>query len=343
MARERAFTDQQIIDAANELTLSGKNINGTSLRNKVGAGRPSTLFDVYQQLNKKGSIAIHTEPTEQQPEITQQMLPAEIDSMLSVALADIENIVQQINNNAHYVIEQRLNSAINEANERAADAAKRQAEVEIEMESAFNHVEDMREELEATKENETNTNKQNQELKQALEISKNETKAEAKAKKERDERIQELEATLKEALEQKAEAETAKAKAEGEASAINRALSDKKADCEELKQEVKLLEESQKTKLIESTELRTEIKQLKEKQNKQHVSSYPNFDELKFTEEQKTEVKEKLDSVSQEFKMTTEQRERFIEHLNTRETKCYFNLRSLRSEAKKTLKEIIPQ
>ncbi|MDA0126109.1 hypothetical protein OH459_26300 [Vibrio sp. MM46] len=34
MARERAFSDQQVIEAANALLVEGKNINGTSLRNK---------------------------------------------------------------------------------------------------------------------------------------------------------------------------------------------------------------------------------------------------------------------------------------------------------------------
>lgn len=340
MARERAFTDQQIIDAANELTLSGKNINGTSLRNKVGAGRPSTLFEVYQELNKKGSIVVHTETTEPQPEITQQILPPEIDSMLSVTLADIENMIQHINNNAHYVIEQRLNSAINEANERAADAAKRQAEVEVEMESAFNHVEDMREELETSKENATNAVKLNQELNQALEVSKSETKATINAKQERDQRIQELEELLKNALVDKANAETAKAKAEGEVSAVNRALEDKKADCDSLRADIKQLEQIQQTNLIECTELRTKNKQLEtmltNQQNKP-LNEYPDFNELDFTPTQQAEIKEKIDAVSEEFNMSTEQRKGFLAHLLMREPKCYFNLRSLRSEAKKAL------
>ncbi|WP_256896383.1 hypothetical protein [Vibrio alginolyticus] len=44
MARERAFSDQQVVEAANALLVEGKNINGTSLRNKIGTGRPSALM-----------------------------------------------------------------------------------------------------------------------------------------------------------------------------------------------------------------------------------------------------------------------------------------------------------
>jgi hypothetical protein len=50
MARERVFSDQQVIEAASALLVEGKNINGSSLRNKIGTGRLSALMSVFKTL-----------------------------------------------------------------------------------------------------------------------------------------------------------------------------------------------------------------------------------------------------------------------------------------------------
>lgn len=142
MARERAFTDQQVIEAANALLVEGKNINGTSLRNKIGTGRPSALMAVFEVLDDAGEIFAPSLPGSTEQTLTQQELPQEVAEMMSVMLGDIERLVHQLNNHAHYTVEQRLNQAIAEANERVANAAKREAESIQEQDKAFEQLED---------------------------------------------------------------------------------------------------------------------------------------------------------------------------------------------------------
>lgn len=142
MARERAFSDQQVIEAANALLVEGKNINGTSLRNKIGTGRPSALMSAFKALEDSGEILAPMLPDSTEQTITHQELPPEIAERLSVMLGDVEQLVHQINDHAHYTVEQRLNQAIAEANERAANAAKREAESIQEQDKALEQLED---------------------------------------------------------------------------------------------------------------------------------------------------------------------------------------------------------
>ena len=117
MARERGWNDEQVIEAANLLLVEGKNINGTSLRNKVGEGRPSALMNTYERLEREGLILAPTVPDTTEQTLVHQELPPEVSEKLSVMLADVEHLVHQINDHAHYTVEQRLNNAIAEANE----------------------------------------------------------------------------------------------------------------------------------------------------------------------------------------------------------------------------------
>ncbi|MGX9522860.1 hypothetical protein ACWX0P_29465 [Vibrio mediterranei] len=75
MARERVFSDQQVIEAANTLLGEGKNINGTSLRNKIGTGRPSALMSVVKTLEYSGEILAPMLPDSTDQTITHQELP----------------------------------------------------------------------------------------------------------------------------------------------------------------------------------------------------------------------------------------------------------------------------
>ncbi|GBL01870.1 hypothetical protein VH1709_contig00082-0008 [Vibrio harveyi] len=109
MARERAFSDQQVIEAANALLVEGKNINGTSLRNKIGTGRPSA----FKELEGSGQILAPMLPDSTEQAISHQECPPEIAERLSVMLGDVELLVHQINDHAHYTVEQRLNKQTN--------------------------------------------------------------------------------------------------------------------------------------------------------------------------------------------------------------------------------------
>ncbi len=82
MARERAFSDQQVIEAANALLVEGKNINGTSLRNKIGTGRPSALMFAFKELEGSGQILAPMLPDSTEQAITHQELPPEIAERL---------------------------------------------------------------------------------------------------------------------------------------------------------------------------------------------------------------------------------------------------------------------
>ena len=89
MARERAFSDQQVIEAANALLVEGKNINGTSLRNKIGTGRPSVLMSVFKALEDSGEILAPMLPDSTEQTITHQELPPEIAERLLVMLNNL--------------------------------------------------------------------------------------------------------------------------------------------------------------------------------------------------------------------------------------------------------------
>ena len=172
MARDRAFSDEQVIHAANELIIENKAVNGTSLRNKVGAGRPSALLSVFNELMERGDIEAKSSAVQVELEVKSIALPPEIGELLSVVLADVEAMIHRINDQAHYVVEQRLNNAIAEANKRVSEAAKRQADVESEMELVFNQIEDMRDESndlrEANQSFQSTINDQNLKLSEVL-------------------------------------------------------------------------------------------------------------------------------------------------------------------------------
>jgi len=161
MARERAFTDKQVTEAGSALLMEGKNINGTSLRNKIGAGRPSSLMEVYQSLKESGQILAPSVTTNVEPAISRQELPPEVADMLSVILGDVEKLVRKINDRAHFTVEQRLNSKMREANERVASAAKREAESLQEQDKAFEKLEDALDEKSSLQSKITDLEKEN--------------------------------------------------------------------------------------------------------------------------------------------------------------------------------------
>ncbi|WP_447046356.1 hypothetical protein [Vibrio parahaemolyticus] len=126
---EKELSDLQVKEAANALlSLKVKTFDGTSLRNKIGTGRPSALMSAFKALEDSGEILAPMLPDSNEQTIVHQELPPEIAERLSLMLGDVEQLVHQINDHAHYTVEQRLNQAIAEANERAANAAKREAE-----------------------------------------------------------------------------------------------------------------------------------------------------------------------------------------------------------------------
>lgn len=173
MARERSFTDQQIINAVSQLIIDGKNINGTSLRNQIGVGRPTALMSAYEELKEKGLIETPQLAVVESTEIKHQVLPPEIADQASIMLADIERMIHSINDHAHFTVEQRLNSAINEANVRASEAAKREADSLEQQNKAFEQLEDALDDIDELTEKMGLIQQELHQLKTKYELSEN--------------------------------------------------------------------------------------------------------------------------------------------------------------------------
>ncbi|AYO18525.1 hypothetical protein D0812_29320 (plasmid) [Vibrio owensii] len=245
MARERAFSDQQVVEAANALLVEGKNINGTSLRNKIGTGRPSALMTAFRSLEESGEILAPSLPESSEQTIVHQELPPEVAEMLSVILGDVEKLVHQINDHAHYTVEQRLNKAIAEANERAANAAKREAESIQEQDKAFEQLEDA---LEANAELQDQLKieqKENSQLNAALNVARSETKAALDTVSERDERLAEMQKQMTLMQQQLNQAESDKAKAQGQVESLNKQLSETNQELKVASKDLSLLQQTQ--------------------------------------------------------------------------------------------------
>ncbi len=262
MARERVFSDQQVVDAANALLVEGKNINGTSLRNKIGTGRPSALMAAFRSLEKSGEILAPSLPESSEQTITHQELPPEIAERLSVMLGDVEQLVHQINDHAHYTVEQRLNQAIAEANERAANAAKREAESIQEQDKAFEQLEDALEANADLQEQLKQEHKESSRLNAALNVAQSETKAALDTVSERDERLAEMQKQIASMQQQLNTAESDKAKAQGQVESLNKQLSE---TGQELKAALSDLSSSQQAQAKSETQAEQLGKQLEEK------------------------------------------------------------------------------
>ncbi|MCW8349051.1 DNA-binding protein [Vibrio sp. ZSDZ65] len=147
MARDRSFTDNDIIDAVRQLNETGRNINKTSLRSVIGKGRPATLYSTYTELLEQGKIEQELSlPAE--PESKTHELPPEISEIAAVVLSDIEAMIHRVNDAAHNIVEGRLNKAIENAKAQSIEAGERVQSIEQELEVAYNTIEDSNEALE---------------------------------------------------------------------------------------------------------------------------------------------------------------------------------------------------
>lgn len=83
MARNPAFTEQQVIEAAQVLNEKNKNLNGTNLRLEIGAGSPMKLMETYNKLLAIGKIKVKSEDYVEE-------LEAQLESQLEF-LAKVED------------------------------------------------------------------------------------------------------------------------------------------------------------------------------------------------------------------------------------------------------------
>ncbi|MDF9399187.1 hypothetical protein [Vibrio sp. 1180_3] len=145
MAREVTFTAEQVIQAAHKLLEAKKSVNGTSLRNIIGNGRPAKLMEMYISLQASGKIVEFEQEVATINETHE--LPPEVAGMKATIMGDMDTLIQRINDIAHSTVEGRLNHAIAQANAAASEAAQRISEMEVLMEGAYDETEDTREEL----------------------------------------------------------------------------------------------------------------------------------------------------------------------------------------------------
>lgn len=149
MAAPKKFKDSDIIKAANELNKAGKNINGTSLRKLVGAGRPDTLLKMYNDLLAEGKITAIEETTEVAEVVEVRELPKEVEQSLDDAINALKNVVMQCNDIAHNTVENRLSAAIEKAKSAEVFAAEEVEKSEADLAAAFDEIEQLKEESQA--------------------------------------------------------------------------------------------------------------------------------------------------------------------------------------------------
>lgn len=148
MGRYKKFAKEDVINAAETLLTTGKQITASSLRGIIGCGRPENIYEMYLQLNEEGAIKLPESDSNAKVKLVTHDLPPEIGERLPVFLADIEAMVHDINNYAHQIVERRLNSALSEANLRVEQADNREKEAVKHLEIAYNDLEDSAEIIE---------------------------------------------------------------------------------------------------------------------------------------------------------------------------------------------------
>lgn len=147
MANHRTFTDQNLLNAARELIVQERPINGNALRRIVGSGRPSVLMDAYNSLVEQGKVQL---PVEKQPPVETMVshdLPIEITDELNAGLQALTAMVKRCNDMAHHEVERRLNKAIQDAAADSEDSKQKTAEANENEARAWNDVENIRAEL----------------------------------------------------------------------------------------------------------------------------------------------------------------------------------------------------
>lgn len=149
MARPTSFKESDIISAANELNRANKNINGTSLRKIVGAGRPDALMTMYNELLEQGKISTIEKQHEVAEVVDVRELPAEVEESLNSAVESLKNVVMQCNDIAHNVVEGRLSAAIEKAKAEEILAAEEVEKAQLDLTAAYNEIEQLREEHQA--------------------------------------------------------------------------------------------------------------------------------------------------------------------------------------------------
>lgn len=147
MAPRKKFDEQSIIDAVKQLENTGKAVTANALRTIVGSGRPSAIWDMYQQLLANGSLVLAVSEQQEVAVVESYELPSEVKEELDHGLNAFKALVIKCNDIANHTVEKRLNAAIEKAKKAELESIKKAEEAEKQAELAFNEAEEKQEEL----------------------------------------------------------------------------------------------------------------------------------------------------------------------------------------------------
>ena len=250
--RAKGFTDEQVIAAAIELDREGKNINGTSLRKVIGTGRPNTLIDTYNQLKDQDRIKLLPKEVRASFTATNEIeLPSSVAEKMSLLLAQVEELVQECNNEAHNAADKRLTAAQEDANN-----AKKQASITIEaaikdQEQAYEEVEDLKDELDIQKQKFDELNEKFIKIEQELKFSQNQYQNENKLANKQAQKLSEQDKEIKDLESQLKSIELGNSKLQG-------TLEQVQVERDESRKELELNKATLATKLDELSESKSE-------------------------------------------------------------------------------------
>ncbi|MFT5716331.1 MAG: hypothetical protein ACI9T7_000506 [Oleiphilaceae bacterium] len=165
MARPASFKASDVIKAANELNKLSKNINGTSLRKLVGAGRPDALMKQYNELLNEGKITTVEETTEVAEVVEVRELPVEVQQSLDEAVTSLKNVVMHCNDIAHNTVESRLSAAIEKAKDTEINAAEEVEKAQQDLGNAYDEIEQLKDEYQ------TEIDLLNEKLSQSIQVN----------------------------------------------------------------------------------------------------------------------------------------------------------------------------
>lgn len=121
--RPAEFTNEQIIEAGQELQAAGRNITGFALRQKVGGGNPSRLKQIWDEHASKEAVT-NAEPVAELPiEVAEQM--ANVTQALTERLGVL---AVELNDKAVKAAERRVAEVIRTAGEQREQAERELAD-----------------------------------------------------------------------------------------------------------------------------------------------------------------------------------------------------------------------
>ena len=134
--RPAEFTQEQIIEAGQELQAAGRNITGFALRQKVGGGNPSRLKQVWDEHVSSQSVT-HAEPVAELPvEVAEEV--AAVTKALTERLA---SLAVELNDKAVKAAERRVAEVIRAAGEQREQAERELADASVTVEDLEGAVE----------------------------------------------------------------------------------------------------------------------------------------------------------------------------------------------------------